>query len=123
MSIKDARGNDPLEDAIRENRTSTINYLNGIKYESLIRSFCSDFQNGILRKGMQQALGIFHKKMSDLQLTVASTPSNDLLKYLNSTPGTPPKALTAGNMHKNDSANQNLALLSQQDIMSFFISV
>lgn len=30
LSIKDARGNDPLADATRENRSSTIQYLNSI---------------------------------------------------------------------------------------------
>ena len=52
LSIKDARGNDPLADATRENRTSTIEYLSSIVYDSLIRNYCSDFLDGLLSKGI-----------------------------------------------------------------------
>ena len=57
LSIKDARGNDPLMDATRENRTSTIEYLSSIIYESLIRSDCLDFESGLLKKGISQVFG------------------------------------------------------------------
>jgi len=43
LSIKDARGNDPLADATRENRLSTIQYLSSIINESLIKDFCSGY--------------------------------------------------------------------------------
>lgn len=52
LSIKDARGNDPLADATRENRTSTVEFLSSIINESLIRDFCSDYESGLLQKGM-----------------------------------------------------------------------
>ena len=43
LSLKDGRGNDPLADAIRENRTSTIDYLSSIIYQSLVTSYCTQF--------------------------------------------------------------------------------
>jgi hypothetical protein len=66
LSIKDGRGNDPLADARRENRTATIQYLSSIINESLIRGFCSQYHEGLLKQGMQQAVGNFHKKLADL---------------------------------------------------------
>lgn len=53
LSIKDARGNDPLGDATRENRTETIEYLSSIINESLIRDYCSEYEDGLLLKGMK----------------------------------------------------------------------
>lgn len=66
LSIKDARGNDPLSDAIRENRTSTIEYISSIISDSLIRSSCSSYHDGFLIKGVQQVFGTFNKKHADL---------------------------------------------------------
>jgi hypothetical protein len=43
ISIKDARGNDPLADARRENRTDVINYLIN---EAMVRNYCTEFENG-----------------------------------------------------------------------------
>ena len=41
LNIKDARGNDALGDARRENRTEVINYLVN---EALILVYCLDFE-------------------------------------------------------------------------------
>lgn len=85
MSIKDARGNDPLADATRENRTSTIQYLSGIINESLIRGFCSQFYEGLLKQGIMQAAGTFHKKLSDIQISTMqkNVSQAQFLKLLN----------------------------------------
>jgi glutaminase len=52
LSIKDSRGNDPLADATRQNRTATVEYLSSIIHDSIIKSQCSDFENGLLSKGI-----------------------------------------------------------------------
>lgn len=66
VTIKDFRGNDPLADAIRENRTATIEFLKSIISEHMVKNYCTEFEEGFLSKGILQALGIFHKKLSDL---------------------------------------------------------
>jgi len=72
LSIKDARGNDALGDAIRENRTAVIEYLSSIVYDSVLKDQCSTVYDGLLKKGIQQAFGTFHKKFSDLQFSLQS---------------------------------------------------
>lgn len=50
LTIRDSRGNDPLDDARREGRTTVINYLIN---EALVRNFCNTFEDGIFEKGIQ----------------------------------------------------------------------
>lgn len=66
VSIIDEKGNDPLMDAVRENRTATVQYLQSIINEALIKHACSRYQDGILLKGIEQAYGSFFKKMKDV---------------------------------------------------------
>lgn len=49
LTIRDGRGNDPLDDARRENRVTVINYLIN---EALVRNFCQEFEEGIFNKGI-----------------------------------------------------------------------
>lgn len=73
LNQKDARGNDALMDAIRENRTHTIAYLRSVINDSLIKNYCSNYADGLLKKGVAYAFGIFHKKLEDLHITVRSS--------------------------------------------------
>jgi ankyrin repeat protein len=56
ITIKDARGNDALGDAKRENRTAIVDYLIN---EAMVRNYCTDFEDGIFSKGMLSAIGVF----------------------------------------------------------------
>lgn len=78
LSIKDGRGNDPLGDATRQNRTSTIEYLRSIINQSLIRDSCSSFYDGLLKKGIYQMFGVFQKKFSDMQISIREPTSRRL---------------------------------------------
>jgi ankyrin repeat protein len=73
MAIRDARNNDALADARRENRLSIVTYLSKIISEEMIHQHCDDFADGLFRKGVQQAIGNFHKRFADLAIKVAST--------------------------------------------------
>jgi ankyrin repeat protein len=73
MAIRDARNNDALADARRENRPSIVTYLSKIISEEMIHQHCDDFADGLFRKGVQQAIGNFHKRFADLAIKVAST--------------------------------------------------
>lgn len=70
ISLKDNRGNDPLAEAIRENRSATVEYLNSVVAEKMSKNFCNDFEDGLLSKGIYQAFGVFHKRLADLQIAV-----------------------------------------------------
>jgi ankyrin repeat protein len=73
MAIRDARNNDALGDARREKRPSIVTYLSKIISEEMIHQHCDDFADGLFRKGVQQAIGNFHKRFADLAIKVAST--------------------------------------------------
>jgi ankyrin repeat protein len=49
VNIQDARGNDALADARRENRTEVINYLLN---EALILVYCLNFESQLFSKGV-----------------------------------------------------------------------
>lgn len=51
---------------MREKRTDVVKYLEAAISETVIEDYCSDFADGILRKGLQQAVGSFHKRFADL---------------------------------------------------------
>ena len=73
MAIRDARNNDALSDARREGRTNVVNYLSTIISEEMIHQNCNEFADGLFRKGVQQAIGNFHKRFADLAIKVSST--------------------------------------------------
>jgi ankyrin repeat protein len=50
--IKDSRGSDPLDDAMRENRIHVVNYFVSI-LSSRRNSSCHSFENGFFNKGIQ----------------------------------------------------------------------
>ncbi|TNV87946.1 hypothetical protein FGO68_gene6125 [Halteria grandinella] len=124
LSIKDARGNDPLGDATRENRTETIEYLSSIINESLIRDFCSEYEDGLLQKGMKQAIGIFLKKMADLQIAVANDKMNytTLLSLLDIGPNTNTTNSTDKSADPNWSHKQTMSdFISTQELYMYKI--
>jgi len=51
-AIRDARNNDAISDAKREGRSNVVEYLESIKSEAVIHEHCSDFAEGLLRKGV-----------------------------------------------------------------------
>lgn len=51
-SSEDARGNNMLKDAKRENRTQTMSYLRNVYSEALIKHYCDDFLEGLINKGI-----------------------------------------------------------------------
>lgn len=73
MAIRDTRNNDALSDARREGRTNVVSYLSAIISDEMIHQHCNEFADGLLRKGVQQALGNFHKRFADLAIKVSST--------------------------------------------------
>jgi ankyrin repeat protein len=73
MAIRDARNNDALSDARRESRANVVSYLSSIISEEVIHQHCDDFADGLFRKGVQQAIGNFHKRFADLAIKVSST--------------------------------------------------
>jgi hypothetical protein len=71
-----------LSDATRENRASTIEYLSSIINESIIRDHCTNYHEGILKKGIAQAFGTFHKELTDLSIVVKNTDASQLVHLL-----------------------------------------
>ena len=85
IAIRDSRNNDALADAKREQRTAVITFLQNAVSEKVIVDYCSDFANGLLRKGIQQAIGNFHNWFSNVQLKIgASSSYNNTVSLLNS---------------------------------------
>ncbi|TNV87908.1 hypothetical protein FGO68_gene2105 [Halteria grandinella] len=83
LNLRDTRGNDPLDDAKREGRIEVVDYLVN---EALVRNYCSEFEDGLLKKGMSQVIGVFHKKFEDLSITIRSTQNKTrLIDLLSST--------------------------------------
>ncbi len=52
-AIRDARNNDAISDAKREKRMEVVQYLESIMSDAVIQDHCSDFAEGLLRKGVQ----------------------------------------------------------------------
>ncbi len=52
-SIRDARNNDAIKDAQREGKDQVVSYLKGVIDNQVIQDYCSDFNDGLLRKGLQ----------------------------------------------------------------------
>ncbi len=52
-----------------------VEYMNGIITDKVIVEYCSDFSDGLLRKGISLAIADFRKRFSDLYI---KTTSNNL---------------------------------------------
>jgi hypothetical protein len=72
INIEDARGNTALGDANRGNMKDVITYINGIITDKVIIDYCSEFSDGLLRKGTSLAIGDFRKRFSDLYIKTTS---------------------------------------------------
>ena len=72
INIEDARGNTALDDAIRENMRDVITYMNGIIADKVIIDYCSEFSDGLLKKGTSLAIGDFRKRFSDMYIKTTS---------------------------------------------------
>lgn len=70
--IEDARRNTALGDANRGKMRDVITYMNGIITEKVIVDYCSEFSDGLLRKGTSLAIGDFRKRFSDLYIRATS---------------------------------------------------
>ena len=65
INIQDARGFDPLDEALRRAKVSVYEYIiNNV----LVKQSCGNFESGLFNKGMSQTYGYFHKKFSDMQI-------------------------------------------------------
>jgi hypothetical protein len=99
IHIKDSRGSDPLDDAIRENRTDVVNYFVSL-FSSRGNSSCNSFENGFFKKGIQQSIGSFNRKFSDLQIYLRVAPltssANGLKILLDPPANTSSDQLSAG---------------------------
>lgn len=71
LASTDIRGNDALGDARREKRQAVISYITTVISDTVIKHYCTQFGEGLLKKGVQQALGSFNKKFSDLYIKVS----------------------------------------------------
>ncbi len=47
-------------------------YMNGIITDKVIIDYCSEFSDGLLKKGIQLAIGDFRKRFSDLYIKTTS---------------------------------------------------
>ena len=72
LNIEDVRGNTPLDDAKRSNMKDVVSYMNGIITDKVIINYCSEFSDGLLRKGISLAIGDFRKRFSDLYIKTTS---------------------------------------------------
>ena len=72
LNIKDVRGNTPLDDSKRSNMKDVVSYMNGIITDKVIINYCSEFSDGLLRKGISLAIGDFRKRFSDLYIKTTS---------------------------------------------------
>ncbi|TNV87990.1 hypothetical protein FGO68_gene6407 [Halteria grandinella] len=75
----DARGNDALDDAIREKQPAIVNLL---VEKALVKDQCKSFENNLFSKGFSSTLGVFNRKFSDVQITLDDTPNKKLLLTL-----------------------------------------
>lgn len=117
LTIRDGRGNDPLDDARREGRTSVIDYLIN---EALVRNFCDTFEDGVFNKGIQYTIGIFHKKFSDLQLSLSTFNGTTQMGYLG---GSRYRNVSALAQKTDAVTNTTLVLSSTERIFEVFFSV
>ncbi|TNV87876.1 hypothetical protein FGO68_gene16169 [Halteria grandinella] len=82
LSLRDQRGNDPLDDAIREGRDEVVEYLIN---EALVRNYCHEFEDGLLKNGISQVFGVFLKKFEDLDIAIESVKNKtSLIELLSS---------------------------------------
>ncbi len=51
LRLHDSRGNEPLDDAIRGNKTNVVNYLEKL-IAARTNATCSVFENGFFEKGI-----------------------------------------------------------------------
>lgn len=79
ITAKDARGNDALDDAIREGKTSIVDTLID---RVLVRDQCKTFENSLFSKGFSSAVGVFNRKFSDVEITLQDTKNKALLLSL-----------------------------------------
>ena len=49
-----------------------LTYMNGIITDKVIVDYCSEFSDGLLRKGTLLAIGDFRKRFSDLYIKITS---------------------------------------------------
>jgi acetyl-CoA carboxylase alpha subunit len=84
LTLRDIRGNDALADARRQKRIVVLNYINTVISDTVIKHYCGNFAEGLLDKGIYQAIGNFHKRFSDLyiKVTIPSMTYQDRLSNL-----------------------------------------
>lgn len=73
ISMLDSRKNEPKMDAQRGNHQEVFDLINGIQSNTIVKTFCTQFTNGIFRKGFGQAIAAYHKKFQDLMLLLNTT--------------------------------------------------
>ena len=65
----DSRGHIPNDDADAvAHHLLCHEFLDGVITDGIIKVNCDTFMHGLLKDGMSQAIGIFHKKFSDIYL-------------------------------------------------------
>ncbi|TNV87779.1 hypothetical protein FGO68_gene3038 [Halteria grandinella] len=75
INFLDKRGNEPKIDTILGGYQPVYDLINGIQSDTIVKTYCTAFANGVFKKGFQQAKGAFHKKFLDLMLLINSTDS------------------------------------------------
>ncbi|TNV87923.1 hypothetical protein FGO68_gene15699 [Halteria grandinella] len=73
INYLDKRGNEPKIDTILGGYQPVYDLINGIQSDTIVKTYCTAFANGVFKKGFQQAKGAFHKKFTDLMLLINST--------------------------------------------------
>lgn len=79
MENIDARGSDPLDDAIREKQSAVVELL---IEKALLKDQCKTFENSLFSKGFSSTIGVFNRKFSDVQITLEDTPNKKNLFLL-----------------------------------------
>lgn len=57
-----------MKEAFEVNQIAVHNYIEGIYADTVISSYCPEFNDGLLSYGMLQLIGTFRKKFSDLHI-------------------------------------------------------
>lgn len=65
----DSRGHIPNDDADAVGHHLLVHeFLDGVVTDGVIKAGCETFMHGLIKNGISEAIGIFHKKFSDLYL-------------------------------------------------------
>jgi ankyrin repeat protein len=75
LTVVDARGQNAMDEAEGNGFIVVHDFIDNILTDRIVKSSCLEFAGGILKLGMQSAIGSFHKKFADYFIAVNKAPN------------------------------------------------